>query len=336
VRGETERETRELARSLDRLSDEILRLLPYSRLESVEVWLQDQPRLYSFPAQKRTDAEGLYSAAHDRILLSRDADDVERTLAHELCHAALGPTWSTLPGSLEEGLCDVVSTLLVPEGAARLRAGRLASAALACGGLRLEVGLSDANGSNEWTRRLLLSGADLEDQHLDVFTVEAGLTSSPVDAREKRSYYGLAFFIVERIVDRHGISGLAELCSEARRRGHAEVPRDILLAAAGLGHSVFEWKRAAAASFGASELNELVKMYPELVSRELMHELEERREERESTRELLERHQLWARSTEAHIAERFDLRPVVASRTTTAYGTAVSAVYSFDQVQTPR
>ena len=63
---------------------------------------------------------------------------------------------------------------------------------------------------------------------------------------------------------------------------------------------------------------------------------QDRREELESTKELLDRHEFWARSTEAHITDRFDLRPVVASRTEPAYGTTVSAVYSLNQVQTPR
>ncbi|MGK0483507.1 MAG: hypothetical protein ACJAQ3_003490, partial [Planctomycetota bacterium] len=124
---------------LKELKPRLLELLPDSTFEDLEVWVQDRPTLYRYTTQATADAEGLWSPTHRRIMLSRHADHVERTLAHELTHAVLGDSWSMLPGSLEEGLADHVSAALVDDGATRLRAGRLSSACLATGGLEIDV-----------------------------------------------------------------------------------------------------------------------------------------------------------------------------------------------------
>ena len=142
--------------------------------------------------------------------LHANADNLERTLAHELVHAALDEPWHLLPGTLEEGLCDLVSAKLCPDGAARLRAGRLCSAALACGGLKLELRLSWPDDKREWLARVTLSGEDQgEKPQSRVFDVQAGLSSTALTSGTKRGFYGLAFLVIERAEAAIGLQGIA-------------------------------------------------------------------------------------------------------------------------------
>jgi hypothetical protein len=123
VRADSAQEAREVGVLLEGPRPRLLAALPDSSLPpSLEVWMQDRPHLYALPIASTNEAEGLWAEDRSRILIARGADDIERTLAHEMTHAALGPSWRTLPGSLEEGLCDAVAARLCPGGSARLRA----------------------------------------------------------------------------------------------------------------------------------------------------------------------------------------------------------------------
>jgi len=276
VRADRLEEARVISAYLSDLRPRVMNYLPDARyVEGMEVWLQEVPALYRFPTQRASDAEGLWAEHHARILLSRGADDLERTLTHELVHASLGNTWDTLPGSLEEGLCDYVSAEICESGAARLRAGRLSSAALACGGLQLELTItSTADRSRaeagesipSWSARIVLSGDyRREDAHLDVFDVEAGLSSSSLEASEKRGFYGLSFLLIHRIAERQGLEGIHRMCVQARAAGLDAIPTAWLLESAELSTERADWRRAAAEAVGEEEILELLRMYPEFV-----------------------------------------------------------------------
>lgn len=278
VRGSTELEARALGLQLDRLKPRVECCLPGTRsVDGLEVWIQDKPGLYAFPHQSNGEAEGLWAESHDRILLARDADDLERTLAHELVHAALDESWRTLPGTLEEGLADQISTQLVPEGATRLRAGRLASAALATGGLGLTLEVENLEHQTTWMARITLSGSrpSAEPQR-DVFRLAAGLSSTRVTPASKRGYYGLAFLLVNRIVERQGVEHLHNLCVSAAEQGLSQVPRPWLLAAADLADSAEAWRQAALERMGAAELRELMRMHPDFVHDAVLDHLRSR------------------------------------------------------------
>ena len=249
---------------LDALGPRVEALVPFSSLpDDLEVWIQGQPRLYAFPGSQVADAEGLWSEHHHRVLLARNADNLERTLAHELVHAALDEPWHLLPGTLEEGLCDLVSAKLCPDGTARLRAGRLCSAALACGGLKLELRLSWPDDKREWLARVTLSGEDQgEKPQSRVFDVQAGLSSTALTSGTKRGFYGLAFLVIERAEAAIGLQGIADLCLKADAQGLDEVPPAWLLDAAGLVDETLAWREAAVEQMGPDELRELVQMYP--------------------------------------------------------------------------
>lgn len=265
------------------LKPRLLTLLPDSTFEDLEVWVQEHPTLYRYTTEATADAEGLWSPTHRRIMLSRHADHVERTLAHELTHAVLGESWNMLPGSLEEGLADHVSATLVEDGATRLRAGRLSSACLATGGLEIDVDVTRVNPgfSSErlgaasettvpsrrgWSARVKLKGDTDSTDPLDVFRLSAGLSSTKLDTGAKRGYYGLAFLVVSRIAARDGgYEGLQRLCLDAAEKGLDHVPVRDILKAAGLGPTPDEWRRAAAQAMGPDEIVELVRMYPDFL-----------------------------------------------------------------------
>ncbi len=264
VRSDSEEEARAVSTLLERLAPRVTSLVPDSSLEEVEVWIQERPSLYRRPREASADAEGLWAESHGRILLGRYADSLERTLAHELVHASLGETWRALPGSLEEGLCDHVSARVSSKGGARLRAGRLASAALSCGGISLELSARPRRepGDETWGVQIFLSSPEaLAADPLDVFRIQAGLSSTSIGASQKRGYYGLSFLVVERIVARHGLDGLAALCRSARERDLSTVPRRWLLDAAQLGPTPDLWRTAAISALQREELTELVRMY---------------------------------------------------------------------------
>ncbi|MEO2144880.1 MAG: hypothetical protein ABGY32_03180 [bacterium] len=264
VRAADQLEALRISAMLDSLGPRLEALLPNSSLpDDLEVWIQGQPRLYAFPGSQVDDAEGLWSEHHHRVLLARNADNLERTLAHELAHAALDEPWQMLPGTLEEGLCDLVSARLCPQGASRLRAGRLCSAALACGGLKLELRLSWPDDQRQWLARVTLSGEDQGDSpQQEVFEVEAGLSSTALTSGTKRGFYGLAFLVMERATANIGLEGIRDLCQRAETEDLDEVPPAWLLEAAELEDETLAWRRAAVEQMGPEELRELVQMYP--------------------------------------------------------------------------
>jgi len=269
VRGDTLQEVGKVAQALARLQPELEALVPGVALGELEVWIQDQPHVYTFPSDMDYDAEGLYAPDLKRILLARGTQDMERVLAHELTHAALQSPWDRLPGTLEEGLCDCVSAYLAPAGAARLRAGRLSGAALACGGIHLALRVTPmSKGPNDeangvWETQILLSNPPIVPAaHEAVFAVSAGLSSSKLSTESKRAFYGLSFLAMDRIVKRSGFVFAFELCQRAEESGLETVPEAWILEAAGLEATESSWRRAAIEAFGKEELTHLICMYP--------------------------------------------------------------------------
>ncbi|MBK7876514.1 MAG: hypothetical protein IPJ77_12325 [Planctomycetes bacterium] len=260
----------------DRLEPQVLLLLPEARERRVDVWVQELPALYRFAPRAYQDADGFFSESEDRIHLREGAESLERTLAHELVHAHLRGAWRRLPGTIEEGLCDHVSGELCPEARSSLRAGRLSCAAFALGGLTLDLTVrlpESADGEAPrlaYVARLTLDGeAPMEVDPLGVFERQAGLSSSRLSTPQKKAYYGLAYLVARRLVGRVGIEGLHQLCVDARDREEPRVPRDVLLAAAGLGTTPESWRAALEDEFEAGDLQALVRSHPEFLVRTL-------------------------------------------------------------------
>ena len=259
-----------VAEMLNRNRDRVLELLPGSKSGPLEVWLQDELQLYRFRRGSYKDADGFWAEDAGRIHLRTDARHLERTLVHELVHSSLDESWSYLPGTLEEGLCDWVSTRICPHSAAQLRAGRLSAACFGLGSLEIEVELRSVTNSSEpapiasYACILLEGGINPPVTPAEVFQVEAGRSTSSLEGSRKKALYGLAFFLVDRIAtDDTGLDRLHELCLRAQAEGLPEVPSEWLLEAAGLaGLEARQWKPALTTAFTGAELAELVAMYP--------------------------------------------------------------------------
>jgi hypothetical protein len=280
VRAATKAEADRVARALDDLRPQVLALVPDARRLELEVWVQDVPVLYEFQADAYSDADGFFAEGPGRIHLREGSDHIERTLAHELVHASLGDSWRSLPGTLEEGLCDYISMQLCPNSAARLSAGRLSSAAFATGGLVLEIDLAeestDRPGEHDvcWSARLRLEGDPrVTVDPLRVFDLEAGLSSSDLSSSQKKAFYGIAFLVVERIARRVGIEGLHEMCERANAEGLDQIPAERLLEAAGLGLDRAGLRTAIELEFGPREIEELVRAHPEFLASTVAHYL---------------------------------------------------------------
>lgn len=270
VRAEEAGQAASVAAQLEELHPRVQDLLPDTVQRDFEVWVQTEPRMYLFAGPSYEEADGFWAEGPSRIHLRASAGSLERTLAHELVHASLGDSWSKLPGTLEEGLCDWVSAQLVPEGAAEMRAGRLSAASFATGGLEFDIELcSPATAGielNVGARVLLTGGLIGELTPEQVFEVRAGLSTTRLDSGAKKAFYGLSYLLVERIIERRGITGLHGMCLQAAREGLDEVPSAWLLRAAGLEHaSPSDWRRAIHQALGAEEVRLLVHAYPELL-----------------------------------------------------------------------
>ena len=262
-----------VAGMLDRTRDQVISLVPGSTKAPLEVWLQDELQLYRFRRGSYEHADGFWAEEAGRIHLRTEARHLERTLVHELVHSSLGDAWSVLPGTLEEGVCDWVSTHICPYSAAQLRAGRLSAACFGLGSLEIEVELRSAcSGSAEevmgsYASVLLEGGIDPPTSPKEVFQLEAGRSSSGLSGPRKKALYGLAFFLVDRIASREsGLEPLYELCVLAKAQGLPEVPTEWLLEAAGLeGLKACQWEPGLAQAFSGAELAELVAMYPDFL-----------------------------------------------------------------------
>lgn len=269
VRAATQARAEVVAQLFDDLAPRVLACVPDSRLEPLEVWVQEVPTLYRLRASTYSDTDGFWAEGVRRIHLRESADQVERTFAHELVHASLGTAWERLPGTLEEGVCDWVATQLVPESSARLRAGRLATAAAAIGGLPLEVELwmEPTQG-----RALLVRGLEAHvrivapDEETidptDVFRIRAGLSTARATPTARRALYGLGYLIAERIATREGLAGLHARCREAERADLPTVSAASLLVAADLGETPESFRGAILEALGPRELREILRLHP--------------------------------------------------------------------------
>ena len=272
VRAESPFIANNVAVMLKRGRQQVSELVPNTRSTPLEVWLQKELQLYAFNKGSYDEADGFWAEDVSRIHLRSDARHLERTLVHELVHASLDESWRMLPGTIEEGLCDWVSTVACPHTSAQLRAGRLSAACFGLGALEIEVelrsGFSESGSSVAAHASILLDGGIHPPiAPMEVFTLEAGRSNSGISAARKKALYGLAYFLVERIATNDGgLEALHQLCVRAAAEGLKEVPADWILEAAALkGGTDSEWKECLADSFAGPELAELVAMYPDFL-----------------------------------------------------------------------
>lgn len=278
VRAERDQEALEVADLLIEMAPQIREILPGVQDRRVDVWVQERLRLYRW--QERTESvRGFTLLAKEfdatRIHL-RGGGQSSWYLAHELVHALIDESWRPLPALLEEGLADVVAEELNPQFAAHIRAHRLFNVSLLTEGMLLDVAWSEPNDGPRRTWPARQAAMRVE--------VPAAPDEPPVRGERERlerllganratlhdhfhelpeSYYGLAWFLVSRIVDRRGLDGLHRMCLDATARDLDVIPLDELLAAADVSLDAFD-ARLVGDAFGYRELRAAAYLRPEV------------------------------------------------------------------------
>jgi hypothetical protein len=280
VRAESPHAAHRVAALLDDLAPQVHGLIPDTRERPVEVWVQRQLAIYTH-WEVANDVPAFTIEGVGRIHMAEAGPrELSAALGHELVHALLGDSWSTLPAVAEEGLADWVQERLHPHLASSLRADHLAKASAAFDGLALGVWLPASGGAQQVARFTFLGRPEGTDglpppsEAISSRGEEGGPFWKPyeVSVSDPR-LYGLGYLLVARIVERHGMAGLHALCVKAEREGLAEVPSAWLLDRAGLGDDPSHWRSAIASRFGATELmalgRTLVPFLVELMADEL-------------------------------------------------------------------
>ncbi|MEW6072202.1 MAG: hypothetical protein AB1726_06335 [Planctomycetota bacterium] len=243
VRADTPESAAEFATLYERLVPRVRALLPGSQERPVELWVQEELMVYR-DRPRPESVRGftvLGSEFAARRIHIEDQGQSAWYLSHELVHAQIGEDWRPLPGILEEGLADVVAEELVPRDSDHIRAHRLLNASAFTGGLGILLAYSCPQTdvpAQSWERRVrevsIQPAAPIEP------AVLRELLATPRGRLHRRwpeipePFYGIAWLIVSRIVERRGLDGLHQLCLLAERRGYELVPADWLLAAAEL------------------------------------------------------------------------------------------------------
>ncbi|MCZ6597532.1 MAG: hypothetical protein O7B99_07835 [Planctomycetota bacterium] len=270
VRADSKAKATEVADLLAQLSPRVQAVLPGTQDRVIDVWVQSVLRSTRHGSRAK-GVKGFTLLAREfepkRIHLLEDGE-LSWYLSHELVHALLNKSWAPLPGLLEEGLGDVVAEQLNPAFADRIRAHRLFTASGFSGGVTFTLvytvpgsGRTRRNWAETSMRLQVLEGrpaagiAELLEHSRHVLRKEW---------RElPEAFYGLAYLIVSRIVERHGLDGLYELCLEATRNGQDLISAERILAAAELDPLDFD-ADFLATMFGRSETRQLLLMQPKM------------------------------------------------------------------------
>ncbi|HEX6882065.1 MAG TPA: hypothetical protein VF530_01730 [Planctomycetota bacterium] len=232
VRAASRGKADEVAELLTRLAPAVKTVLPGAQDREIDVWVQERLAVYRFH-QRPDSVRGftLLDAEFDakRIHL-QESGQSPWYLAHELVHALIGPSWSPLPGILEEGLGDVIAERLNPEYEEHIRAHRLLNASAFTGGVELEVVYREPGVGpwRQWPERTV-SGILQVGGAVDPATLGELLRTPRSDLHRRwadipESFYGISWLIVSRMVERIGLDGLYDLCQRARDSGLELVP----------------------------------------------------------------------------------------------------------------
>lgn len=243
VRAESAEKAEEVADLLEELAPRVRAVLPGSQKRAIDVWVQNELRVYR--SQRRPETVRGFTLLADefdarRIHLQEDGQSAWY-LSHELVHALIGESWRPLPGILEEGLGDVIAEALNPDFESHIRAHRLLNAASVVGGFDVTIAFVEPQEDVhplDWPRReqTVRVRSLGEESPSDL---RALLSTSRPDLHRKwpeipEALYGFAWLVTSRIVERHGLEGLHELCLRATREGYELVPIDWLADAAGI------------------------------------------------------------------------------------------------------
>ncbi len=289
VRASSKDKASEIATLLRRLAPQVRALLPGSQDRPIDVWVQENLRVYRFQERPKsvrgfTLLSGEFEAK--RIHL-QESGQSPWYLAHELVHALIGPSWHTLPGILEEGLGDVVAEKLNREYQKHIRAHRLLNASAFTDGVDLTLRYNEPGRSNrrqprrlwpqtEETVRLRTQDPVPEGTLLKLLqTPRSELHQTWTEIPE--SFYGLSWLIVSRIEERHGLEGIHDLCGRAAREGYELVPAEWILEYAQLDAATLDAAFLRTA-FKTEDLHTAIYLQPDAFADSLVQALAPMRE----------------------------------------------------------
>jgi len=266
VSAESQPKAVEVAALLRELSPRVHATLPGTSNKPIDVWVQkvlrdDANDTRGAGVKGFTVLSGEFRAK--RIHLLEDGE-LSWYLSHELVHANLDSSWQALPGILEEGLGDVVAAALNAEHAERIRAHRLFTSSGFFDGVRFQLVYQRLD-DREWVEAPMRIEVLANQIRADV-TELVGLSRRELRDRYDEvpePFYGLAYLIVSRIVERRGFEGLHALCTQAHAEGLEVVPAERILRAADLDPARFE-PDLLASFFGRGEMRQLLAMQPDI------------------------------------------------------------------------
>jgi len=272
VRANSEETAERIATLLQDQLPRVRELLPGSQPRSIDVWVQEELQVY----RHRQRPAGIRG-----FTLFDDEFDAERIhlrenlqspwyLSHELVHAVIGEDWRPLPGILEEGLADVIAERLNPRYAGHIRAHRLLSASAFTDGIDVTVSYRYPESgvlSRHWKRRARptrIRAGDMREREVIGELLATSRGELQRDWSElPEPFYGIAWLIVSRIVERQGLEGLHRMCLEAEDQGLDLVPVDRILAAAEMDLDSLD-STFLSSCLGRYELYTLADIEPEL------------------------------------------------------------------------
>jgi hypothetical protein len=254
VRGTSKERTQAVAHILDDLAPRVPTVLPGCVPRTIDVRLVEK-------MQHATWGGATYTVDARRWMELPEGDDDEHlaaTMAHELVHYLLGPDWSTLPGVLEEGLCDQVAHTLVPSAGPLERAkyaivlGTTLDGSYGFAGPRLIGRGAHAQFGDELMAYTVR--APIERSALPSFEDALRYDSRDLEPIQKQGVRGVLDALGYLVVSRIGIDSLHGLCLRAREQGLSKVPPDWLFLAAGLHDADHaQWRAAIDGLFGPAE-----------------------------------------------------------------------------------
>jgi hypothetical protein len=232
VRARDAEKAGEVAMLLSKLAPEVKAMLPGAQDRAIDVWVQEELAIYRF--HERPDSVRGFTLLADEFDAKRihlqSGGQSPWYLAHELVHALIGPSWGPLPGILEEGLGDVVAERLNPEYQSHIRAHRLLNASAFTGGLALALVYREPGSGprSSWPEVIEKTRLELGPGY-DAPTLRTLLATPRSELHERwndipEAFYGIAWLMVSRTVERIGLEGLHALCERASNEGRELVP----------------------------------------------------------------------------------------------------------------
>ena len=234
----------QLAEAWEEAVDELRAALPEARkLPRMEMWLLEPGDIPDpFGLGQPMGGVTYLVGGRPTVINVPDSDEFEWVLAHELTHALVevSPRWSTLSGVMEEGICEWAGEELAPASQARRWLSVLFETPPLFGIRGAGVYFPFRVWQQESRRSRYFLGV-FEGRTPEVAWTEEDfrerMESASLDPwpEERSALERLGYFLVDRIVQRHGIEGVLALCDEARELGRRTIGTDAALAKAGYG-----------------------------------------------------------------------------------------------------